>query len=319
MTSAAPGRFHVILNAGSGHRATDDTRAIIERGLAEAGRDYELVMVEDPEQLGEIARETVARAQGRQDAVVVAGGDGAINAVVQAVLGSGCPLGVLPQGTFNYFARTHGIPCETPAAVEALLAAQPTPVQVGRVNDRIFLVNASLGLYPQLLEDRETYKRQYGRSRWVALLSGLVTVLRGHRQLRISLEHAGKMHDLRTPTLFVGNNELQLAQIGIPLIDALAHGELAAIMPRPVGTAALLGLMLRGALGQLGEADNVMSFGFRQLRVWPQRFYRNRRVKVAVDGEIVWLRTPLEFNVAREPLLLLKPAAPAAIGGDCAA
>lgn len=308
--------FHIILNAGSGHRDAAETRNTIESLLTASGREYELTMVERPARLDAIARETVARAQQRRGIVVVAGGDGAINAVTQALLGSGCALGILPQGTFNYFARTHGIPCETEAAVQALLTARSVPVQIGLVNDRVFLVNASLGLYPQLLEDREAYKRQYGRSRLVAMLAGLVTVLRQHRQLRIALEHAGEVEEMRTPTLFVGNNQLQLAQIGIPLIAALAQGELAAIMPKPVGTAALLGLMLRGAFGQLGEADNVVSFGFKHMRVRSRQFYRRGRVKVATDGEIVWLQAPLEFRVADEPLLLLKPDMPAPIAGE---
>lgn len=300
--------FHIILNAGSGQNDSAETRGIIERMFAAAGRKCALTLVDDPAQLGAIARATVAEAQKQHGIVVAAGGDGAINAIAQTVLGSGCAFGILPQGTFNYFGRTHGIPEDTAAAVQALLQAQITPVQAGLVNGRLFLVNASLGLYPQLLEDREAYKQKYGRSRLIAMFAGFVSILRQHKQLRISLEQAGQSRDIRTPTLFVGNNRLQLEQIGIPLTAALADGQLAAIMPRPVGTLAMLGLMLRGAFGQLGEAENISSFGFTQMTVKPARLYPRRRVKVATDGEIVWLATPLEFRVSPEPLYLLKPA-----------
>lgn len=303
--------LHIVLNAGSGHRDTDATREIIERTLTAAGREFQLTLVTEPARLSEIARDTVAAAQKDHGIVVAAGGDGAINAIAQQVLGSGCALGVLPQGTFNYFSRTHGIPSDTAAAVQTLLDAHIAPVQVGLVNDHIFLVNASLGLYPQLLEDREAYKQQYGRSRLVAMVSGIVTILHQHRQLRISMQGAGKVHEMRTPMLFVGNNQLQLEQIGIPLVQALAEGELAAIMPKPVGTLALLGLMLRGIFGQLGEADNVVSFGFSHMQVKTAQYYPGRRVKVATDGEIVWLAAPLDFRVSPEPLYLLKPALPA--------
>lgn len=80
----------------------------------------------------------------------------------------------------------------------------------------MFLVNASLGLYPQLLEDREIYKRQFGRSRVVALWSALCTMLKPHRHLRLHLEHEGSTTELRSSTLFVGNNRLQMEQIGMP-------------------------------------------------------------------------------------------------------
>lgn len=299
--------LHIIFNAASGRNDNEASLTILREMLAVAKRSYHLTLVDNPAKLAEIARNTVAEAQKQGGIVVVAGGDGAISSVAQHVLGSGCPLGILPHGTFNYFARTHGIPCDIPEAVALLLNGQAGPVQVGLVNGRIFLVNASLGLYPKLLEDREAYKKQFGRSRMVALGAGLVSVLQQHRPLRIMLEHAGKTRDLRTPMLFIGNNALQLQQIGLPLDEALAQGQLAAIVPKPVGTRALLGLMLRGALGQLGEADNVTSFSFSQMVVKPRQFYPSRRIKVAMDGEIFWLTTPLEFRVSPEPLYLLKP------------
>ena len=69
----------------------------------------------------------------------------------------------------------------------------------------------------------------------------------------------------------------------------------------------LLWLLLRGALGQLGEADDVVSFAFKRIVVTPAMPYGTRRVKIATDGEVAWLRSPLEFRIAPEPLLLLKP------------
>src|SRR5690606_5437963 len=186
------------------------------------------------------------RARDQGGAVVAVGGDGTLSAVAQGVLDAGLPFGIVPQGTFNYFGRTYGISQDTEAAARALLAARPEPVQVGLVNDRLFLINASLGLYPQLLEDREAYKKRYGRSRVVALWSALMTLARAHRQLSLQLEHQGQTRTLRTPTIVVGNNALQLEQIGIAEADALRQGQLVAMGVRPVGTLALYGLVLRG-------------------------------------------------------------------------
>jgi diacylglycerol kinase family enzyme len=98
-----------------------------------------------------------------------------------------------------------------------------------------------------------------------------------------------------------------MEQIGMPLAEALEEGQLAAIAPRPVGTLAMLWLVIRGALGRLGEADNVVRFGFRRLTVKPRKRHRSHRFKVATDGEISWMSAPLEFRVSPEPLYLLKP------------
>jgi diacylglycerol kinase family enzyme len=297
--------FFIVLNAGSGKRDAETIEGTIRGVLESAGRRYDLARIDHPRELPGLARRAVELAQQQQGAVVVAGGDGTINAVAQVALNSGLPFGVLPQGTFNYFSRAHGIPTDTATATRMLLDATVRRVQVGLINDRVFLVNASVGLYPQLLEERETYKQKFGRSRFVALCAGVVTLLREHRQLVLNLEQEGQSEVLRTPTLVVGNNPLQLEQVGIPYAHAVQQGQLVAIAVRPMGTLALFGLLCRGALGQLGEADNVSSFAFDRLTVRP---YRRRRIKVAMDGEVTWLRTPLVFQVAPHPLPLLVPA-----------
>jgi len=297
--------FFIVLNTGSGRDDARDVQATIRQVLDDAGRRYELVPVDDGRHLPAAAQSAVERARRQGGIVVAAGGDGTLSAVAQAVLEAGLPFGILPQGTFNYFGRTYGIAQDTEAATRCLLAAQPQPVQVGLVNGRIFLINASLGLYPQLLEDREAYKRRYGRSRVVALWSALVTLARAHRQLALQLEHDGQSRALRTPTIVVGNNALQLEQIGIAEAGELEQGRLVAMGVKPVGTLAMYALVLRGWLSRLGDADHVFSFGFDRLTVRLGR--GRRRAKVAMDGEIHWLDTPLEFTVSPRPLLLLVP------------
>lgn len=306
ISSPSNSPLFIVMNAGSGHNDTDATREAIEQVLKQAGRTYHMRVVEDPKRIDAIARQAVESAKACGGVVVAVGGDGTINAVANAVLGSGCSFGALPQGTFNYFGRTHGISEDIVEATHALLNGRPHPVQVGLLNGRVFLVNASVGLYPKLLEDREAYKKQYGRSRLIAFWSGLMTVFHQHRQLRITLEHRGKTSNLRTPTLFIGNNQLQMEQIGIPLAEAMEEGQLAAIALRPVGTLAMLWLVVRGALGSLGNAENIISFSFKRLTVKLSTLYHTRRIKAAIDGEVIWLNAPLEFRVSSEPLFLLK-------------
>lgn len=305
--AAQSGPLFIVMNAASGAKDADEERRIISDVFTTAGRPFEFFNIEKPAQITDVCAQAVARAQKENGVVVAAGGDGTINAVAGAVLRSQCPFGVLPQGTFNYFGRANAIPQDTRAAALALLGASISPVSVGEVNGRVFLVNASLGLYPQLLEDREAWKKQFGRSRLVAFASGLATLFKARGQLRLDVELAGKTTHLRTPTLFVGNNHLQLAQVGIDEAhaQAVSEGALAAVSVRPIGTPALLWLLVRGVIGRLGDAENIDSFSFRRLTVGMRK---KRRVKVATDGEIVWMTLPLVFQVADVPLLLMVPA-----------
>lgn len=306
MTSPAAAPFFVVFNRASGHGDRDELGPAVQAACAAAGRRCELLPVARPGQLTEVAREAVRRARAVDGIVVAAGGDGTINCVAQAVLGSGCRFGVLPRGTFNYFSRTHGIPAELDAALQVLLHEPAMPVQVGRVNGRVFLVNASLGLYARLLEEREGWKRQFGRSRVIALLAGLRTLLRGHRSLRLDVELRGQTWQARTPTLFVGNNALQMEQVGLPEAQAIDAGNLAGVTLKPVGRWALLALLARGIFGRMGDADEVRSFAFQTLTVKARRFGASR-IKVATDGEVLKMTLPLRFEVAPEPLLLIRP------------
>ncbi|NUZ04222.1 diacylglycerol/lipid kinase family protein [Piscinibacter koreensis] len=302
--AAAP--LFIVLNAGSGHSAADETCAAIEGVLREAGRRHEVRRVEDPAELDAIAARAVADAQAAGGIVVAAGGDGTLNAVAHATLGSGCAFGVIPRGTFNYFGRTHGISADAAVAARALLDARVRPVQVGLINDRVFLVNASLGLYPQSLEDREEQKRRFGRSRLVAAWAVLVTLSRGFRPLRLLLEHAGGTRAVSALTLFVGNNRLQLERVGLREADAVEDGKLAVVLVRPLPLLALLGVVLRGAFRKLAEAPAVDHFALDDLTVRSAR-RPGRRFKVAMDGEVDWMTAPIRFRVAPEPLLLLEP------------
>jgi diacylglycerol kinase family enzyme len=297
----------IVFNGASGSGDAEQARARMHELLCAANRRHEFLLVRNSRQLGELARRAAQCAVQQAGAIIAAGGDGTINAVASVALPTRRPFGIVPQGTFNYSSRAHGIPLDIDLATRALLSARIQPIQVGVVNDRIFLVNASLGLYPQLLEDREQYKRRYGRYRAVALLSAVVTLLRAHGQMLLEIEHDHVRETVRTPTLFVGNNPLQLEQAGLPEADDVQHQRLAAVIVQPVGTWALFGLAVQGAFGRLGEASKARDFAFRRMRVLGSRRDHFRRLKVATDGEVVWMKPPLEFSVAPQALLLMVP------------
>jgi diacylglycerol kinase family enzyme len=298
-----------VINAAAGALDVAAKRAVIEAALAARGRTGELLVC-GPGELARVAAEAAATAVTRGTAVIAVGGDGSLNAVAQAAHAAGCAMGVIPFGTFNYFARTHGLPTEPAAAARLLLDARPMPVQVAAINDRVFLVNASLGVYPELLQDREAYKARFGRSRWVAFVAGCATLLRAQRRLRLHIEMGGTARDVLTLTIFVGNNRLQLQQFGAEPEDTLAgtpgDGSMAALMLRPIGTLSMLGLMLHGAMGRLAEAAGVEAFEFQHMVVQPTLAPGRREVVVAYDGEVAHMRTPIDIRVLDKPLYLLQ-------------
>jgi diacylglycerol kinase family enzyme len=296
----------IVMNAGSGHHEGEDVRLVIQTALANAGRTVSFHEVSQPGDLKSVANDVVERARSAGGIVVGAGGDGTINTVAEATLGSGCPFGVIPLGTFNYFSRAQGIPSDANGACRILMNERAHEVQVGLVNDRVFLVNASIGLYPEMLEEREQAKQELWRSRFVAIGAALRTLLRPHRSLHIDVETPAHRRTFVTPTLFVGNNRLQLERVGIPARDLTERHRLVAVVVRVVSPWGMLKLVARAAIGRLGDSPEVTSFGLERMTVRSR--LRLRRIKVATDGEVAWFDAPLKFRVAPHPLLLIRPS-----------
>jgi diacylglycerol kinase family enzyme len=295
----------IVMNRGSGHNEKDEVRAAISAEFKAAGRPHRFVPV-PPGGIVQACQAAARLAREHGGILVAAGGDGTINCAAQAALAQDCPLGVIAQGTFNLFARQHGLPLEAAEAARALLTARPEPVQVGSVNQRAFLVNASVGLYPKLLADREAAKQKLGRRRWIAMLAALKSLLEWRVHLVLDTELDGQLTRLRTASLFVCNNRLQLQRVGIEdeVVAQVGEGRLAGLLVRGTSGWSKLRMLAAAGLGRLAAEPDIHSFTLRTLTVGARH---TRRLKVATDGEVTWMQLPLRITVGPRPLLLMLP------------
>lgn len=302
-----------------------------------------------PGDLAATAARAVAAAQASGGVVVALGGDGTINTVAAAANRAQVAMGVVARGTFNLFARQQGLAEDPRQAlndiVDALDQAWLRPVQLGLVNGQPFLVNASLGLYPQLLADREAANRQWGRHPWVALMAGAASLMRPWRSRRYHLawqSAAGQPLGAQQPaptapdgmtagpvgtsaataaatatgparevadvsTLFVGNNALQWARLGLPGAEQVGAGALGVISLAPATRPTLARLLWRAAMGWLHEEPLITRRTCTALEVSAPTARGRKPVRVAFDGERAWMTLPLRFELAPQPLWLLAP------------
>jgi diacylglycerol kinase family enzyme len=284
------------------------------RHAEEAGRRLVMHTPTHPAGLAVAARQAATAAQTDGGVVVAIGGDGTLNTAGQACWSLGVPLAVLAQGTFNFFARQQRLPLEMDAAlgamVQALSAGQLRPVQVGLVNGQMFLVNASLGLYPRLLAEREQASRRFGRHRLVALLAGAASLLRPHFGHRLHLMLRGTHGQTHSSvqlasTLFVGNNALQLRSVGLPEAQAVQRGALGVVALAPQRPPGMLRVLWRAWRGRLVDDPAVHNFACSGLTVLadPRRF--GAGIQVAFDGERRRMCLPVQFSVGARPLWLV--------------
>lgn len=295
----------LIMNVNAGHRMFDaePMSDVLVHYFTQRDCEVELHIADEPYKVPQLTLKVAARHQGRRGVIVAAGGDGTVNAVAQALLHSTVPMGIIPLGTFNYVARALNIPLAPLDAAHVILHGHCHAIHVGCVNQYIYLNNASIGLYPRLIEQREYDNSRYGRFQFVAMISGFTALMREHKKLKLKLIVDGQINPIETPLVFFGNNPLQLQELKLNLAECAAMGKLAVVAITELSKWQTLKLMARMQLGTFEQAPEVTAFCADTIRIESKAW----QMKVAIDGEIVHVRTPLHFSVAQAALNVIVP------------
>jgi diacylglycerol kinase family enzyme len=289
----------LIINSRSGTAAG----GVVERlaGLYRAaGADVSPLVAKSGADIPRLARHAVRE---KPPLVVAAGGDGTINAVASALVGTATPLGVIPCGTLNHFARDLGVPLDQAEAVVNTLRGRAHEIDVGEVNGRVFVNNSSVGLYPAMVHRRAKQQRRLGRGKWQAMLWAAHTVLRTHSFMHLALELDGKTFARRTPLVFIGNNVYEMQGFDIGRRARLDAGVLSVYVTHRGGRFALLELALRALLGQLDQSRDFENATASELRIES----RHKRLLVATDGEVAALDLPLRYRIRPRALRVMAP------------
>jgi len=294
-------RTRVLVNSKAGVERKDDIQGRVARAFAHHGLDTEIVVFHDGTELAREAR----RAVDEQCGVLVAGGgDGTIGCVASVVAGTQTTLGVLPLGTLNHFAKDLGIPLKLDDAVGVIAAGRVRIVDVGEVNGRIFINNSSIGLYPTIVVEREQ-QQQLGKRKWSAFARALFTVLGRYPLIRVSINADGIPKVRKTPLVFVGNNSYEIHGLKLGTRRRLDAGRLSVYLTRDVGRWTLFGFALRALVGRLREHKDFEEVETSEVSIRTVQ----RRMRVAADGEVTYLDTPLEYRIRPHALKVLAPSA----------
>jgi diacylglycerol kinase family enzyme len=292
------GGVALIVNAASGIDAARRVGDIAQR-LARAGRDGTITLVRGGTALRLAAQRAV---EAGCDALVAGGGDGTVNALASVTLGKELPLGIIPLGTLNHFAKDIGIPLDLDAALDVILAGRTRWVDVGEVNGRIFLNNSSLGVYPRIVQLREQH-REKGLGKWLAALWATLAVIRRRPFMTVRIQTAGEDLLRRTPAVLIANNAYETAGLSMGSRSSLNQGVLALYVMNADARVGLLRLgwrVWRMGAERVRELDCLLS---------DQAIIEATRpaLRAALDGEVVELRTPLRCRSRPGALRVLAP------------
>lgn len=292
-------KIEVIINAGAGADGKEDIQDQLVEMFRASGIEARVSLARTGTEVTEFARQA---ARSDADAVVAGGGDGTISSVASEMIGSDKALGILPFGTLNHFAKDLQIPLDLEGAVQTIIAGHTIEVDFGEVNGRIFLNNSSLGLYPSIVREREK-KQRLGHGKWPAFVWAALSVLRRYPFLEIRLSVAGKQLTLKTPFVFIGNNEYAMETLNIGGRARLDAGKLSLYLTHRTGRLGLIRLTLRALFGGLRQEKDFLALHTEE--IWLGT--KDRRLRVALDGEVTVMEPPLHYRVRPRELRVLAP------------
>jgi diacylglycerol kinase (ATP) len=166
--TSKPKRACLVVNPVSGV-STPDNQARYESiwsTLRASGIWAEVVETRPDEPPGDIAKRA---AEEGYSMVIVCGGDGTVGATAKGLVGTECPLGILPMGTYNNFARSLGVPLDMRRACKVLARGRIRRVDVGVANDdHYFFEAAGVGIDAQLFPLGEEIKSGRWSRLWQA-------------------------------------------------------------------------------------------------------------------------------------------------------
>lgn len=235
--------------------------------------------------------------------VAAVGGDGTVSAAAAAIAGTDVDLVVIPAGTFNHFARDHGIPTDPDAACAIAQTGSVVRTDVAWVNRRLFLNTSAVGVYANFVRVRERHEPRLGY--WLASFYAMVRTFARVRPFHLWFETGDVKRTYVTPQVFiaVGERELKLPKLG-GRKDGGRPG-LHVMIVRGRTRARLVTLAFAAAardtraLSRTPHLDSTLVTSC---------MIKQPYSTVAVDGEVVTLTSPLRYELGRGALKLVVPS-----------
>lgn len=249
---------------------------------------------------GESLATTIGRYRDRVDFVVIAGGDGSLNAAAPALMEHGLPLGILPGGTANDLARTLGLPLDMAGAAKVIAGGRIRAIDVGEVNGKPFFNVASLGMSAKLADrlSRET-KRRWGRFAYA--VTATKVLIEARRFGAVIRSDDGKELAVRSLQIAVGNGRHYGGGMIVEETAEIDDGrlDLYSLEFREIWKLPFIALSFRQ--GRHGLSDEVRTMSGSRFEI------RTRRpMPVNADGEII-TQTPAVFSLRPRAIQVFVP------------
>lgn len=259
--------------------------------------DMELIIkpVKHADELGAVVREH----QNHLDLVIVGGGDGTLNAVVDSLVEANLPLGILPLGTANDLARTLNLPLTMKGACDVIATGNLKSIDLGRVNGKYFFNVASIGLSVDITEKLSRGMKR----RWGILAYGITAlqVISSTRRFRATIKVDDHVFHVKTIQIAVGNGRYYGGGLAIAESAAIDDQKLDLYSIELKHWWQIFPLIWRLPKGHHHQLDWVRSIEGKEIEIYTHKSYN-----INTDGEITTI-SPAKFQVIPHGLKVFVP------------
>lgn len=230
----------------------------------------------------------------KPQALIAVGGDGTVNATANLAVRLDLPMGVIPSGTLNHFAKDMGLPMNPQEAADLISRGKLIAIDYGSINDRVFVNNANLGGYPEVVLKRD--KLSILNNKWLSAIVASIQTFRRHQKQSFELSIDGQQHKVRAGSLFIGNNAYELQGLNFTSRQNLDQGNLQLVV---IKTGRLRHLSSIGINFILRNShEKVDEYQAKELEIRSSHSDDN----VAIDGEVIKLSMPLTIKIHAKAL-----------------
>lgn len=238
------------------------------------------------------------------EAVVAGGGDGTISAAAAIAFKSNKPLGVLPAGTMNLFARALGMPLELDRALAAIARGEVDHIDIATANGRPFVHQFGVGIHARLVRIRNgmVYRSRLGKM--LASLRAIMAAAINPPRFEVELHTEKGDRTITATGVAISNNPLDDSPV--PVAETLNSGRLGVYVAHSVSTRELLNLTLDVMTGRWRANPAVSETEVRDLIL---RFPKRKRgTHAVVDGELIDLENAVDLQLHALALPVIRPA-----------
>jgi diacylglycerol kinase family enzyme len=237
------------------------------------------------------------------DVIAAAGGDGTISAVAYHLADNKKPLGILPFGTLNHFAKDLDIPLALEEAAGVIARGKTAEVDIGEVNGQTFINNSSIGIYPKIVKQRDRNKEKLN-SKWIAMAQAAIDVFLRIPVLKVNIITDSKNNRCKTPFVFIGNNEYETDAFNLGTRKRMDNGLLSLYYPELSGRLSVMRFFFNALINNLKDQQN---FNIEHVKEITIEMKKHNNIEVSADGEVFHLASPLIYTIRPGALTVIVP------------